>query len=558
MNNNEKFKFEILKNIVEDGNSDNLSEALRDYVIPKQSIDLKSFEGFLKSFNSLYKETNLNHSKLLSLAEENSVLKNRGIPQNQVLSKIEANKLLTEVKKISIDSLEDEIKKYDPEILMFLFYGIADQLALLSSIALHKLETGTNSNFSVVKNDPYSILTALISNMDSNYIIEISNETGREKNLIDIIFNLVYKTYVNQQKEEKSSYPSKIDIRRIYQLAYMVMKSNILLKSNELLYEQGESLIIKDWTFIQSGNFEEKILRTRVDIAEFNYKEDTVCKVFEEYSKREGFCADDLLAFAKISAQSREARIHLKTFDRENLKNSILKVTNVRDYGIDRFLDVLILKKDVEHITDSTNKISVRPFVELNNGTVLYSESLLMQASILLQIRMLQQSFTSNKKLQKFISKNYDEAGIADLIMGLEKVDLPYLEHVNLDKIKAQHIKSLINIKGITKEFDLIFIKNNILYVIEYKTWKISSHNIIQVLNEQKKISKNIASHIKAIEILKAYPKEFKKLFGEGFNQYYKIELIMVFQNPTAFKYLNKSKEVKVFSPREFNDFIIN
>lgn len=46
------------------------------------------------------------------------------------------------------------------------------------------------------------------------------------------------------------------------------------------------------------------------------------------------------------------------------------------------------------------------------------------------------------------------------------------------------------------------------------------------------------------------------KIFGKEFAEYNRIELIMVFQNPTSFKYLNKSNEVNVLSPNEFNDFI--
>ena len=63
---------------------------------------------------------------------------------------------------------------------------------------------------------------------------------------------------------------------------------------------------------------------------------------------------------------------------------------------------------------------------------------------------------------------------------------------------------------GITKEFDLIFIRNKVLYIVEYKTWKIQFQNISQVLNEQKKIQLNIDSHLKAINIINEYSNEFK------------------------------------------------
>ncbi|MEI5948010.1 hypothetical protein WBS58_22160 [Bacillus albus] len=539
IHNNEEFKVEILQGAWKNNYPNEMTESIKNYIQPKQSIDLNSIDVFLNSFNSLYEEVNINNFKLLSLSEERAALKKQGVLQNQILNKEESNKLLTRIKRIYVDILECEIKKYDPETLLFTFYGIADRLAFFSNVILYKLETNNTTHIPLIKDNPVSLLTVLISNTDLKNNIQISNQIGREKHLIDIIFNLVYKMYINQQQQESISYQEKIDIRRIYQLSYMVMKSNLLLKSNELLYEQNEFLKIVDWTFVQSGNFEEKMLSTRLDVVNFNYNSNIINQVFEQYSKREGFCPDDLLDFIRVSSSNNQAQIHLKTFNIEKLKHLILNLTNVKEYGVDRFLNVLTLKKDIKDIADSKNKISQRPFIELKDGLLLYADNITMLSSQVLGVRMLQQSFTLNKKLQKFISKNYDEAGIKDLVNSLIRVNLPHLEHVNIDKIKEKYIKNLINIKGITKEFDLIFSKNNVLYVVEYKTWKISSHNIIQVLNEQKKITNNIVSHKKAIEVINTYPKEFRNLFGEGFNNYNKIELIMVFQNPTAFKYLN-------------------
>ncbi|MGN4271779.1 hypothetical protein ACTFNM_22415 [Bacillus cereus group sp. BCN115] len=548
-----------LTNILQDDSNDDsndedpktLSMIILDYMMPKQSYDSTS-----DLISSTFEEVNSNHYRLIATSAERLALQELGFPQNEVLDKKKANELLTKIKKKYIYELEQELKQYNPEMLLYSFYGIANQLAVLSTLTFYKVNTTDVDEFPFEQGNPFSILTALVATMDTNAIMQTSTQIGREKQLIDIIFNLIYKLYINQPPEEVGCSQTKIDIRKIYQLAYMVMKSNLLLKSNELLYEQGEFLRIQDWTLEQSGNFEEKMYATLLDIVNFNYKKDIVNEVFKQYSKREGFCPNDLNNFIKLSSQDQQAYAHLKTYDKEYLEDIILQVTSVKEHGIKRFFDVLTLKKGIKEITDSSNKLSVLPFVELDNNKILYSDYLLAQAKQALSTRMLQQSFTTNKKLQDFISTKYDEAGIKDLVNELEEANLPYLEHVHLDKIKKRHIKELLNPKGITKEFDLVFIKNNILYVIEYKTWKISSHNIMQILNEQKKIINNIKKHKKAIEIIKAYPYEFKELFGEEFNEYSEVELIMVFQNPTAFKYLNNSKDVKVSSPEKFNEFI--
>ncbi|GKS13513.1 hypothetical protein YDYSY3_45130 [Paenibacillus chitinolyticus] len=554
---NEECKSNILLELLGIRESDELTNAIKKYIIPKKLIDLDSVEGFHESFVNLLEETTMNNFKLLSLSLENLVVKEQGVPKNKTLSKEEANELLLQIKRAYIKKLEDEVNQYDPEVLLFVFYSIADRLAILSDVTRLRALKVPYQNPDLV-DTPLSILINVISKMESSEVIRTSNHIGREKQFIDIIFNLIYKIYSSRKQKEHLSFQTKMDIRKIYPLAYMVATTNLFLMSNELLYEQGEALKIKDWTLEQTGDFNEQLQKIQLDIIKFNYNENAVNAVFEQYSKREGFCPNDLFQLAQISMQDSRAQIHLQTFEREKLEKSIVKVTNVKDYGINRFLDVLTLNKDISDIADSANKISVRPFLELNDGNILFSPMLLLQASHMLETRMLQQSFTINKKLQKFISKNYDEAFIADLASAMDKANVPYLEHVHLDSGNNPYIKELFDFKGITKEFDLIFIKENVLYVVEYKTWKISSFNIVQVLNEQKKITKNITNHNKAIEIIKANPNEFRKMFGEKFYKYDKIELMMVFQNPTAFKYLNDQGEIKVFSPIEFNDFINN
>ena len=558
INNNEEFKTKIFLEIILGNKSDSLTTAVKNFIMPKQLVNLDSVGAFQESLHNLYEETTLNHFKSLSVSIEKSFLRNQGFPRNKKLSKEEADEILLRIKKFNIQELESELSKYDPEMLLFAFYGIADRLALLSGMTVVKVNNDPIVNNSLIEDNPFSILANLISNIDKKGLLQTSLLIGTEKQLNDILFNFIYKIYRNNnKKEDEKYYESEVNIRRIYQLTYMVSTSNLYLESNQLLYEQGEALVIRDYTLLQSGDFNEKMLCTQTDIVESDYREDIVKKVFEEYSKREGFCPDDLFEFAKISAKGRKAQIHLLTFDREKLKKNIIESTNVKEYGIDRFIDVLTLQKEIREIAHSTNKLSMRPFLELNDGTILYSTNLLLQAFLVLESRMLQQSFTTNKKLQRFISKNYDEVGIADLVQVLTDAKYPYLEHVSLDKISNKHIKDALSIKGITKEFDLIFIKNKTLFVVEYKTWKISSYNIIQVLKEQKKITKNIENHLKAIDIISSHPTEFKKLFGDKFNYFTNIELIMVFQNPTTSKYIVNQKNVKVMSTKQFNEFII-
>ncbi|TKI86363.1 hypothetical protein [Bacillus mycoides] len=551
ISNNENIRSNIMEagvsDILSGENSKTLPKAILDYLVPK---------GSSNTVFDLVSDLIRTDYRLSVQLKEQLVLSKMDIPDNKVFDKGDAYEFLTKIKEIYEYELEEEIKNYVPDLLVFIFYSIANQLAFLSVLNHYKLNTTSNNDFSFYGENTTSMLLSLISTMDVQGIIQTSAHIGREKQIIDIIFNLTYKLYNVQKPEEKAEYKMEIDIQKIYELAHMVMKANILLKSNGLLYEGGEVLKIQKGVLVQSGDFAQKMNATLLDIVNFNYNQDIVNEVLRQYSKREGFCPNDLNKFVEWSIKENGLRTCLSTRTRNELRDLVLMETNVKEYGVDRFLDVLTLKKDKNEITHHSNKLSILPFVELEYGIFLYADNLLLQATQMLGPRMLQNSFTANKKLKDFIKKNYDEIGIKDLVNELERADFPHLAHVDIGKVNNPDVRKLLSAKGITKEFDLVFTKDNILYVVEYKTWKISSFNIMQILNEQKKITGFIEKHKKAIKIIENHPKEFKELFGEKINEYNKIELVMVFQNPTAFKYLNNSKEVKVTSPKEFEIFI--
>ena len=93
------------------------------------------------------------------------------------------------------------------------------------------------------------------------------------------------------------------------------------MKSNELLYEQGESLLIKDWNLVQGGNFEYYMQSTFSDVVDFNYNMDNVDEVLNNIQKRR-FCPQDLTDFINFSLQSHHkgTDIHLKNINKEGLK----------------------------------------------------------------------------------------------------------------------------------------------------------------------------------------------------------------------------------------------
>ena len=82
--------------------------------------------------------------------------------------------------KYVFKKLEQEIKKYDLEILLYLFYSLATRLAVLSQLTFHKINSNDTNDLPLNQEDSYSILTTVISNMDTYNIIQTSKHIGRE------------------------------------------------------------------------------------------------------------------------------------------------------------------------------------------------------------------------------------------------------------------------------------------------------------------------------------------------------------------------------------------
>ena len=52
-----------------------------------------------------------------------------------------------------------------------------------------------------------------------------------------------------------------------------------------------------------------------------------------------------------------------------------------------------------------------------------------------------------------------------------------YWKNLNLDKVANKQVKALF-VKGITREIDLAFINDNVLYFVEYKNWGTTAFSV--------------------------------------------------------------------------------
>ncbi|WP_025677143.1 hypothetical protein [Paenibacillus polymyxa] len=255
---NEQLKTEVFEEVLFQSNKGTLATAVKNLIMPRNLIEFDSLEVFLTSYASLYEETVSNHLYLLASTEEMEIIENLKIPKNKVFEKDEANNVLVTLRDEYEEMLDNELKKYNSELLMFLLFSLADRLAYLSSLSILKISEGEINNPKNIGNNPMMILTSLIYQADVKDMPRISAYIGGEKNVVDILFNNAYQIYTNDNIQlEQSLKSEEFDLRRIYQLAYMVSKMNLFLESNFLLYEHGEYLKIEEGVFQQSGKFDE-------------------------------------------------------------------------------------------------------------------------------------------------------------------------------------------------------------------------------------------------------------------------------------------------------------
>lgn len=479
------------------------------------------------------------------------------------LNKNEAEKFLRINVEIMEKQIKDEIIKSDIEELLYSIYMIADRLSLISEIVYTKVkmkgELRKTDYSASPETPPFTLLVQSINEMNTEELINTSFIIGEQKYFCDVLFNIIYEIYRQNSYNNLNETKIKADISSLFSKISIMCKMDIYMKSNALLYEQGETLEIKDFNILQSGDLSQKLEKLMIELSEFNYDERLTSKIQEKYKEVEGFNASDLITLIEfLSSQNiaKKAQIKIESYPIDKFKEGIAKVCGLNKSAIDKFIHSLTIECSSRKFMDAKNKISIKPIVPIANDRIMLSIPLLMQAYLRFGARMLQQNFTDNARLKTYISKNYDEALISELIDELNRHNVKNWNHVQLNSINDKTIKSMFNVKGVTNEMDIAYLSKNILYFVEYKTWMISSFSISSMLNEFKKAEKHVKSHQNAIKIVNENREAFSIIFGNELLSITEIKLVMVFQNPNAFNHLNKSNNVIGVSFKDFKDSI--
>ena len=459
-------------------------------------------------------------------------------------------KILLYNKKSVESSIRSECEKYNIEELLITLYLIADKLSILSSIIYSRLKLKEKIEFNNQKDDTMTLLAQTLVSMNDSELLLISAFIGDQKLYCDTLFNIIYTKYIETESQQlECSEP--VDILSLFSEVTFWCKMDMLLESTALLYERSQYLYMENLIINPSGNFQDKLLSFMRETLQNAVGDELISNLQDMYRRFEGFNSNNLMELIRYLQKEQEARnlkgTELEIFPVEKLKYVVKNSCDIAEFGIDKLLDSITLKDSTREGKDYKNKISIRPLVKLKNERIILTIPLLLQAYPLLNKRMSQQSFTQNKRLQKYFKKNYDEVYIGKIADELKLRNIMYWKNLNLDKVANKQVKALF-VKGITREIDLAFINDNVLYFVEYKNWGTTAFSIRNMLNEYKKVENCVKQHFAAMRIVEENKDAYRSIFGEIIDGIYKLCLIMVFQKPNAFEYLNTNENVKVLS----------
>lgn len=370
---------------------------------------------------------------------------------------------------------------------------------------------------SLINDSTLFLLLESINDMSQEQLLIFSSIVGEQKSLINVLLNFSVESY--NTNNNKMDNVLDIQLEKLLSRGYLLTIIDMYIQSNEILYEYGEFVQIENGHILQSGNFSEIMLKIQKEIvdSELDIENEIAKNIQHKYQKLEGFSSEGILVLCNVISQiqknrSNQGQCMLETFPRKEFIKVLTKYGFTQE-GSERLIDLITLDYKGNSSIDYNNRVSTYPLVKLKEDRILCSVGMLQQSYLRLNARMMSQSLAKNHRLQEYISKKCDEYLIGSIVNALQEKSVQTWEHVHLDRVKNEVVKELIGQKGITKEIDVVYRIENVLYFIEYKSWAVACHSIRDLFNEYKKVEKYVISHNKAIEIIDLNRNAFDEIF---------------------------------------------
>lgn len=259
-------------------------------------------------------------------------------------------------------------------------------------------------------------------------------------------------------------------------------------------------------------------------------------RVVNEFKKIYGFDNETLLELSNISSKS--------PLTQETLQK-IIGLNSAQFKYFKKIMFYNFKRNNVVYKYKDVNcSLFTTPFI-LNNEKVYFNKYRLIEASLYLRRRIINQNIELDKGLKIDIKTLVNESILAVLCKKLRKRG--YNPICNKDLGTDEATKKIFENRSVAHEIDLAFVNNSILEVYELKDFSVP-FSIDEIEKLDKKIMKKSITRLTRLESLMNKNKEtMRKVFGQNFD-IIKCYLLLT----KDIKGVNQYKNIKVLSIDEF------
>lgn len=445
--------------------------------------------------------------------------------------------------------LKREIRKIKKSNFLFLISQHMSYVSILSSTIIADSYTDEGHiNF-------FEMLLEYISKNKEKHLFQALALTGLEKKRCEYLMQIALDEDNFHFKEDGSVDLENQVLIQIFHIVDELIYWNsveMILKSNRTskldIYFDGIKLIFGD-DFDNKMNMFGKSIK---DGGHVELDDDDAQRIYKEFKKITGYNADDIEKLVEVISNRKGYKITLTE------KQFIAEITEILGISVSQskqLLESLTLQKSKNNrisndLFDIDNKLSARPIILI--GDYYVTDILLLHSAIpYFKQRILTKKIHGADKISDVLFRNRHEA---ELSIFQKKIDIQYKNGINFDLMKVKEFqKKLQNVKNITKEVDFYFIKEETMYLIEYKDFS-PELNVVFMNKIQSKLEKEFfKKHMNLRTFLNDNKEGLSTLLTSEI-KYFKS--FFVFKNRTALSSFLYHEDIVLYNKDDFIELL--
>lgn len=280
-------------------------------------------------------------------------------------------------------------------------------------------------------------------------------------------------------------------------------------------------------------------------------------KVFSRFEKVYGFRPETIWAYISVGDSQRAHKLEgmaVSLSPKELLIEDIRLNRSLSRKSAEEAVSMFVLNDSDYYRSDtsqyfwsSNNRLFRTPLIELESFYLLPTFTL-MEAARYLPKRILTREDGTKGGYNKFVElKEFDEYDLSAVQEYLNGWNIGSFINFNLSKI--EQLKDKIEEKKITKEYDLFYLYQGVLFIWDLKNWGFE-HNLFEVKRDIQRIRNyRKGKQRKTREFLLENKSDIERYLGVKFDD---IKLGVLTVYPTAYNYVNAKSDEYVKSVEEF------